>query len=175
MQLLVESEDTSYVLCTLQWGQLNQYQADIAFTDQSIKLHVKGSGELHVCGTFSIDNFMDEDDDGEEFGSDELMGDYSSGSEGSDAEHPAFAGTKRIEVLGDDEDDDDDDDDDDDESDTKPKAAIAGGKGPAGGAPARPAAPQQGGNKPQQQQQQGGQKASDSCVCAVVCLLNRGF
>ncbi len=108
VQVFVESgeddERESIVLCSLEWGKFNQFQCKASFTDQDVKISVKGNGEVHVCGTMELDPAAL---DSEDYGSDD-MGPLSDDS--GEGEHPAFQGTKRIEVM--DEDDDDDDDSD---------------------------------------------------------------
>merc|ERR1711991_782419 len=54
-QVWVESEGDSYILVSLN-SHHPQHAADVIFTDQEIKLFVKGKGEVHVTGTFAIDD-----------------------------------------------------------------------------------------------------------------------
>jgi hypothetical protein len=41
-QVLVESEGDSYVIATLTWPNNTQHTSDIAFSDQDVKVFVKG-------------------------------------------------------------------------------------------------------------------------------------
>jgi hypothetical protein len=96
-QVFVETEGDSYLVATLSAAH-PQYLTDVAVSDQEVTLSVKGRGEVHVTGTFSLDSAMMSDS---EMDDSDLMAEYPSGSdsEGGDADHPAFAGTKRVELL----------------------------------------------------------------------------
>jgi hypothetical protein len=138
-QVVIESEGDSYVIANLSWPGHAQFSSDIAFSDQDVKISVKGKGEVHVTGTFSIDSMMDDSD---EMGDSDLMAEYPSGSSDSEGEgYPAHVGSKRVELL--------DEDGGSDSSDSSAEKAIQ-----AAAAKAAQGKPQQG--KPQQQQQQQG-------------------
>merc|ERR1711991_7808 len=99
-QVWVESEGDSYILVSLN-SHHPQHAADVIFTDQEIKLFVKGKGEVHVTGTFAIDDSMMSGSE-DELGDSDLMAEYpSSDDEDVDPGHPAYAGSRRIEMLED--------------------------------------------------------------------------
>jgi hypothetical protein len=71
---------------------------DILFSDQDIRLYVKGKGEVHVSGTFQLDETMFGDSD-DELDDEDLMAEYPSSSDDEEgAEHPAYLGDRVMEM-----------------------------------------------------------------------------
>merc|ERR1712000_233062 len=95
-QVWVETEGDSYLVVTLN-KHTPQYTTNVVFSDQDVKISVKGAGEVHITGTFQIDGMLDSDD--EELDDDDLMAEYPSSSGDEEGDHPAYAGTRRIEML----------------------------------------------------------------------------
>lgn len=143
MQVFVDSEEEGpFALCTLN-ASIPQYSTHLTFADH-IKISVVGEGEVHVVGTVELDPAFLDDEDDMDMDSDELLGEYPSGSSDSgDESHPAFAGTGRIQVV---------DEDEEDDSDSDVPAATTGSQTKA--LPAATGKPQQQANKPSQPQGQ---------------------
>ena len=136
----VESDGDNYLLAHLS-KQHPQHTTNLVFSDQEIKLYVKGKGEVHLTGSFQIENMYDDSD---EMGDSDLMGEHpsSSSDEEGAAGFPAHVGAKRIEML-----DEDSSSSSEAPVQAKPQKKQKTAVAPPAAQPAKPANPNQGGSK----------------------------